>query len=171
MYDAARRLVGHEELGMIGEFNFLACFSMLVMLFRTFKQLDFQPRLALITRTLNAGNAKKIPIDSRINNNLKDMETCPRRKFALHKRVHFVMPTLNHRPCFLTPTPPSTTKDYFHTLQYTNNATAAWDLLHFCILMLLILLPYAFMGTLFYGSTKRLVCRCSWYPRTNQNKL
>ena len=60
MYDAARTIVGDTNLGMFGEFYMLACFSMLIMLIRTFKQLDFQPRLSLITRTLMDGNADKI---------------------------------------------------------------------------------------------------------------
>ena len=54
MYDAAEQVTV-----MMDEFQLAACFSMGLMLARTFKQLDFQPRLALITRTLSAGNAQK----------------------------------------------------------------------------------------------------------------
>ena len=54
MYDVVEELTH-----MTDEFQMAACFSMLLMLLRTFKQLDFQPRLALITRTLAEGKMIK----------------------------------------------------------------------------------------------------------------
>jgi len=80
MYD-----ILEEVASLMDQFQLAACFSMLLMLARTFKQLDFQPRLALITRTLSE---------------------------------------------------------------------AFWDLFHFVILLMLVLLPYSFMGYIFYGNTK-----------------
>ena len=60
MYDAAWSIVGRDDLGLLGSYYLMACFSIMMMLVRTLKQLDFQPRLSLITKTLSDGNLNPI---------------------------------------------------------------------------------------------------------------
>ena len=61
MYDAAWSIVGRDDLGLLGSYYLMACISIMMMLVRTLKQLDFQPRLSLITKTLQGGNPTPIP--------------------------------------------------------------------------------------------------------------